>query len=122
MEFSEIGEKFEGLTADQNKMVHTKEYIKKQDEILKELYGRNCAERAKTTPIGQNTHAALYVKGLLQDLQGALFSLHELIYGVVDDKVGDKLSDVTKPIEEIVDQYLLDSISENMSFRDFEEI
>lgn len=43
MEFSEIGEKFEGLTADQNKMVHTKEYLKKQDEILKELYGRNCA-------------------------------------------------------------------------------
>jgi hypothetical protein len=122
MEFSEIGEKFEGLTADQNKMVHTKEYLKKQDEILKELYGRNCAERTKTTPIGQNTHAALYVKGLLQDLQGALFSLHELMYGVVEDKVGDKLSDVTKPIEEIVDQYLLDSISENMSFRDFEEI
>ena len=122
MEFSEIGEKFEGLTADQNKMVHTKEYPKKQDEILKELYGRNCAERTKTTPIGQNTHAALYVKGLLQDLQGALFSLHELMYGVVEDKVGDKLSDVTKPIEEIVDQYLLDSISENMSFRDFEEI
>lgn len=122
MEFSEIGEKFEGLTTDQNKMVHTKEYLKKRDEILKGLYGQNCAERTKTTPIGQNTHAALYVKGLLQDLQGALFSLHELMYGVVEDKVGDKLSDVTKPIEEIVDQYLLDSISENMSFRDFEEI
>ena len=122
MEFSEIGEKFEGLTADQNKMVHTKEYLKKQDEILKELYGRNCAERTKTTPIGQNTHAALYVKGLLQDLQGALFSLHELIYGVVDDKTGDRFSDVTTPIEEIINQCLLDSISEDMSFRDFEEI
>ena len=58
MEFSEIGEKFEGLTTDQNKMVHTKEYLKKRDEILKGLYGQNCAERTKTTPIGQNTHAA----------------------------------------------------------------
>lgn len=122
MEFSEIGEKFEGLTADQNKMVHTKEYLEKQNEILKDLYGRNCAERTKAISIGQNTHAALYVKGLLQDLQGALFSLHELIYGVVDDEVGGKFSDVTRPIEEIIDKYMLDSISENMSFRDFEEI
>lgn len=110
------------LIADSNKIAHAKEYLEEQDRISKELYSRNCAERTKTIPIGNNTHAALYVKGLLQDLHSALFLLHELIYGEVDDKTGDRFSDVTTPIEEIVNQYLLDSISENMSFRDFKEL
>lgn len=121
MEFSEIGEKFEGLTADQNKK-HSTEYIEEQNRILEELYGQNCAERTKTIPIGQNTHAALYVKGLVQDLQGALFSLHELVYGVIDDEVGSKFSEVIRPLEDIVNRYIIDGISENMAFRDFEEI
>ncbi len=94
----------------------------KRDNILKELYGLNYAERTKTIPIGENTHAALYVKGLIQDLESAMFSLHELLYGEADDEQGRRITDVIRPVSEIVNGYLVDSISENMSFRDFKEI
>lgn len=94
----------------------------KRDNILKELYGLDYAERTKTIPIGENTHAALYVKGLIQDLESAMFSLHELLYREADDDQGRRITDAIRPVSEIVDRYLVDSISENMSFRDFKEI
>lgn len=94
----------------------------KRDNILKELYGCNYAERTKTIPIGENTHAALYVKGLIQDLESAMFSLHELLYAEADNDQGRRITDAIRPVREIVDGYLVDSISENMTFRDFKEI
>lgn len=94
----------------------------KRDNILKELYGWNYAERTKTIPIGENTHAALYVKGLIQDLESAMFSLHELLYAEADNDQGRRITDAIRPVREIVDGYLVDSISENMTFRDFKEI
>ena len=93
-----------------------------REYILKELYGWNYAERTKTIPIGENTHAALYVKGLIQDLESAMFSLHELLYREADDDQGRRITDAIRPVSEIVDRCLVDSISENMSFRDFKEI
>lgn len=94
----------------------------KRDNILKELYGWNYAERTKTIPIGENTHAALYVKGLIQDLESAMFSLHELLYAEADNDQGRRITNAIRPVREIVDGYLVDSISENMTFRDFKEI
>lgn len=97
-------------------------YEEKKQEYLKELYGNDYAERTKTIPIGENTHAALYVKGLIQDLESAMFSLHDLLYGEADDEQGRRITDAIRPVSEIVNGYLVDSISENMSFRDFKEI
>ena len=97
-------------------------YEEKKQENLKELYGWNYAERTKTIPIGENTHAALYVKGLIQDLESAMFSLHELLYAEADNDQGRRITDAIRPVREIVDGYLVDSISENMTFRDFKEI
>lgn len=97
-------------------------YEEKKQENLKELYSLNYAERTKTIPIGENTHAALYVKGLIQDLESAMFSLHELLYAEADNDQGRRITDAIRPVREIVDGYLVDSISENMTFRDFKEI
>ncbi len=99
-----------------------KTYEEKQEKILKELYGCDYAERTKTVAIRKNTRAALYVKGLIKDLESALFSLNELLYGETDEKQGERIVNAIRPIDAIADGYLIDSISENMSFRDFKEI
>lgn len=98
----------------------TREEEKKS--VLKELYGWDYAERTKTIPISTNTRAALYVKGLVRDLESALFSLHGLLYANMPDEQGARIVNAIRPINAIADRYLLDSISENMSFRDFKEI
>lgn len=97
-------------------------FEEKRENELKELYGWDFAERTKTIPISTNTHAALYVKGLVQDLESALFSLHNLLYEDISDKQGAMITNAIIPINAIADRCLLDSISENMSFRDFKEI
>lgn len=94
----------------------------KKQENLKELYGFDYAERTKKALISENTRATLYVRGMVADLQCALFSLHTLIYGDYDDETGQKLVEALKPVENIVNKYVIESINENISFRDFKDI
>lgn len=100
----------------------TKTYEEKTEELLNELYGWNWAERTKSLPISKQTHAALYVKGLTQDLLSALYSLHEIIWGEVDSVTGGKFAEAIRPIEEIVNSHLIDAIDVNMGSRDYKEI
>ncbi len=157
MEFSEIGEKLGGLTADQVcelskfgkdvlehtgiiglssglqnliKDMGTKEkknnkemtYEEKKQENLKELYGLDYAERTKKALISDKTRATLYVRGMVEDLQCALFSLHTLLYGDYDGETEEELVGALKPVESIVNEYVIDSINENISFRNFKDI
>ena len=61
-------------------------YEEKKKNTLKELYGHNLAERIINMPISENTRAALYFKGKVQDVLDTLFSLHRLIYTEADDE------------------------------------
>lgn len=97
-------------------------YEEKKQEYLKELYGNDYAERTRKALISENTRATLYVRGMVEDLQCALFSLHALLYGDYDDETGQKLVEALKPVENIVDKYVIESINENISFRDFKDI
>ena len=103
-------------------MDFSKEYAENRNKILKELYSWNCAERTKHSPISDNTHAALYVKGLIKDVLSGLYSIHGLIFGEVDDNTADRFIEAIIPIEKIADEYVVRSIDENMSCIDFEEI
>ena len=97
------------------------DYEKNREKMLAELYSWNMAARVRTAPISQNTRAALYVKGLVNDILQSLYILHALFVGEHDD-VGDEFVNAVEPIEKIVDRYIIESINENMSFRDFKEI
>ncbi len=97
-------------------------YEEKKQENLKELYGFDYAERTKKALISDKTRATLYVRGMVEDLQCALFSLHTLLYGDYDDETGEKLVEALKPVESIVNEYVIDSINENISFRNFKDI
>lgn len=94
----------------------------KKQEILKELYGLNYAERTKKALISENTRSTLYVRGMVADLQCALFSLHTLLYGDYDDETGQMLVEAFKPVENIVNKYMIESINENISSMDFKDI
>lgn len=94
----------------------------KKQEILKELYGLNYAERTKKALISENTRATLYVRGMVGDLQCALFSLHTLLYGDYDDETGQMLVEALKPVENIVNKYMIESINENILSMDFKDI
>lgn len=97
-------------------------YEEKKQENLKELYGFDYAERTKKALISDKTRATLYVRGMVEDLQCALFSLHTLLYGDYDGETGEKLVGALKPVESIVNEYVIDSINENISFRNFKDI
>ena len=97
-------------------------YEEKKRENLKELYSLNYAERTKKALISENTRATLYVRGMVADLQCALFSLHTLLYGDYDDETGQMLVEAFKPVENIVNKYMIESINENISSMDFKDI
>lgn len=97
-------------------------YEEKKQENLKELYGFDYAERTKKALISENTRATLYVRGMVADLQCALFSLHTLLYGDYDDETGQMLVEAFKPVENIVNKYMIESINENISSMDFKDI
>lgn len=97
-------------------------YEEKKRENLKELYSLNYAERTKKALISENTRATLYVRGMVEDLQCALFSLHTLLYGDYDDETGQMLVEALKPVENIVNKYMIESINENISSMDFKDI
>ncbi len=98
------------------------EYTKNKNEILKEFYGLGYAEKMIHATLSERTKAALYLKGKVQDVLNAFFLFHELIYGSVDNDTADKFSEVIKPLNELADEYLILSIAENISIRDFKEI
>lgn len=97
-------------------------YEEKKQENLKELYSLNYAERTKKALISDNTRATLYVRGMVADLQCALFSLHTLLYGDYDDETGKIFVEALKPVENIVNKYVIESINENISFSNFKDI
>lgn len=97
-------------------------YKEKKQENLRELYGFDYAERTKKALISDKTRATLYVRGMVEDLQCALFSLHTLLYGDYDDETGEKLVEALKPVESIVNEYVIDSINENISSSNFKDI
>lgn len=97
-------------------------YEEKKKNTLKELYGHNLAERIINMPISENTRAALYFKGKVQDVLETLFSLHRLMYKDVDDKTTDRFCEAYKNLNEIADEYITNSINENIGFRNVSEI
>ena len=94
----------------------------KRKNILKELYGHNLAERMTNMPISENTRAALYFKGKVQDVLDTLFSLHRLIYSEADDETARKFCNACERLNEIADEYITNSINENIGFRNASEI
>lgn len=94
----------------------------KRKNMLKELYGHNLAERIINMPISENTRAALYFKGKVQDVLETLFSLHRLIYTEADDETAREFCDACERLNEIANEYITNSINENIGFRDMVEV
>lgn len=88
--------------------------INKREEILRDLYSRNLSEQMKTIQIGENTRAALYFKGKVQDVIDVLFSLHELIYGDIGDEKYNELSEAVNALDRLADSYLINSINDSI--------
>lgn len=107
-------------TVEKNDIETTRE--EKRENILKELYGHNLAERITNMPISENTRAALYFKGKVQDVLDTLFSLHRLVYGEPDNEATFEFCDACKKLNEIADEYITNSINENIGFRNVSEI
>lgn len=107
-------------TVEKNDIETTRE--EKRKNILKELYGHNFAERIINMPISENTRAALYFKGKVQDVLETLFSLHRLVYGEPNDEETFEFCDACKKLNEIADEYITNSINENIGFRNASEI
>ena len=89
----------------------------KRKNILKELYSHNLAERITNMPISENTRAALYFKGKVQDVLDTLFSLHYLIYREPDDKTTEMFCKAGEMLNELADKYIIESISDNIGTR-----
>lgn len=98
-------------------MEFSKEYIEKQNRILNELHSHNLADRMKTMPISDNTRAALYFKGKVQDTIDTLFSLHELMYSITDDDTSEEFVKAGRALHEIADKYIIDCINENIGIK-----
>lgn len=78
------------------------------------MYGHNLAEQITNMPISEKTRAALYFKGKVQDVLETLFSLHRLMYKDVDDKTTDRFCEAYKNLNEIADEYITNSINDNI--------
>ena len=107
-------------TVEKNNIEMTRE--EKRKNILKDLYGHNLAERMTKLPISENTRAALYFKGKVQDVLDTLFSLHRLIYSEADDETAREFCDACERLNEIADEYITNSINDNIGFSDVSEI
>lgn len=94
----------------------------KRVNILKELYGHNLAERITNMPISENTRAALYFKGKVQDVLETLFSLHRLMYTETDDETAKGFCEACRKLDEIADEYITNSINDNIGSRNVSEI
>ena len=99
-----------------------KEYEEGRNEILKELYGWNLAERIATMPISKETQAAFYFKAKVRDVTDTLYSLHDLIYGTIDNKKRSELYNAVEKLDKLADEYIVCSINENLGFRNVTEI
>lgn len=97
-------------------MTYSEEYQEKRNEVLKELYNHNLAEQMTKMTISENTRAALYFKGKVQDVLDTIFSLHKLIFSDADDKTASKFCEACEKLNEIADEYITFSINENLSF------
>ena len=97
-------------------MTYSKERQEERSEILQELYNHNLAEQMTKMPISENTRAALYFKGKVQDVSNTLFSLHKLMFTYTDDETSDKFCQACRELNEIADEYIAISINENISF------
>ncbi|MBD8001049.1 hypothetical protein [Phocaeicola faecium] len=97
-------------------------YEETQKNILKELYSHNLADRITKMPISENTRAALYFKGKVQDVLDTLFSLHTLLYGEVDEEKASEFCDACMNLNKMADKYIIDSIDGKIGFRNQTEI
>lgn len=82
---------------------------KLEKDPYEELYSQNHAEQIKDTPLSDSIRAALYVEVKIEDLKNSLYSLHRILYGEIDDYVGDKITEAIEPIKLIADKYLIKS-------------
>lgn len=97
-------------------------YEETQNIILKELYSHNLADRITKMTISEQTRAALYFKGKVQDVLQTLFSLHYLIYGEADDETAGEFCEACRKLNEIADNYITCSINENIWVKGAAEI
>lgn len=94
--------------------MESKEYREKQTQIFNELHSHNLADRMKTMPISENTRAALYFKGKVQDTIDTLFSLHELLYTTTENDTTAEFIQAGKALNDIADRYIIDCINDNI--------
>lgn len=107
---------------EQTASTFSKEYLEHQSRIISDLYSLNTPELTKSLPLGKNTRAAIYFKAMVEDTLQALYSIHELFYGEVDDKLGSEFIDAVQPLIDYADRYIINSISDNIRYRDTVEI
>lgn len=102
----------------QSKMVKQEiSHNEERAQMLKELHSHNLADRITNMPISENTRAALYFKGKVQDVIDTLFSLHYLIYREPDDKTTEMFCKAGEMLNELADKYIIESISDNIGTR-----
>lgn len=104
-------------------METSKEDIEKRHEnVMKELYSWDAAERARNATISEETRATLYLKGKIQDIVSALYSVHEMFYTEVDAKTSNEFYEATSKLNELADKYIIISITDQMGDIGFREI
>ncbi len=93
-----------------------------REGILKELYGCNYAERFRDAGISEQTRAALYFKGKVQEVCCNLFSIYRLLYGCPTMEREDELAAMCRDLEDFADICLIDSMNHETSDKDFKDI
>lgn len=86
----------------------------KEREAFERLVSCNNAERYQGAKISEQTRAALFAVGRVQDALDCLINLHELMYCEIGDEANDAICEAAAPLQEMADKYLLLSIKENL--------
>lgn len=91
------------------------EYKKEHEKALRRLYKTGeKAEKYKTLPLSENTRAAIYVRAKVSDAVNLLFEIHQLLFPNLDDDSGQRFVNAAREMENIANEYIVESIEENL--------
>ena len=85
------------------------------EKALRRLYKvGNESEKYKTLPLSENTRAAIYVRAKVSDAVNLLFEIHQLLFPNLDDDSGQRFVNAAREMENIANEYIVESIEENL--------
>ena len=100
------------------------ELVEKRVEALKEKKFEigKCANMMKTATISEETRNILLVQATLMDTVDGLYQWLNKKYNNVSDDESDRIYDASLKLREIIDKYILESITDNLCSNDFKDV